>query len=302
MRRQGFSFLSVFVGCVAWTTATAGPIEQSTQKNVQMEQAPACDPRWYFSIGGGGDFNIGSTRINDRQMTDFIPVTVAGVGTFDTGSVNIKAHDFDQVYDTGYHVEGEFGYSLTQYLDIFARLRYSHADATDRTRGSTFTIGFPVFATFPISSEFDDYNSFGGEVGFRIYFTTRQARFRPYIALSGGASHVDAIGIRTFADLTSVGGPPDQEVYRGAFFDDSVVGTAAAVLGIEYNIGCHFTIGINGGARYETRLEADDHDLNTHGFTFNGTTVTNFSFANQTNNNSGDRLTAPVTGYLKFRF
>jgi hypothetical protein len=270
-----------------------------------MEQTPACDPRWYFSINAGGDFNIGTTRINDSQTTTFIPL-VANPGGFlvGFGTANIVRHSFDDVYDSGYHVEGEFGYSLTQHLDVFARFRYAHADATDRTRGSTFdffTFGGPA-GTIPFGSEFDDYDSWGGELGFRFYFLPRAAHFRPYVALSGGASQVDAIGIRTFADLSAFGGGSDVEIYRGAFFNDSWVGTGSAVLGFEFNIGCHFTVGVNGGVRYESRLDDDDTDLNTRGFTFTGITVTNFSFANQTNNNSGDRWTAPVTGYLKFRF
>lgn len=281
------------------------PDRSKESKNVEMVQPPpVCDPRWYISIGGGGDFNIGDTHINDAVRRDF-NVQFFGF-PFPVGSADIKSHNFDDVYDDGYHIQGEIGYALTQHLELFGSFRYAHADAANRTTGSSISVDFPGVFTgvFPIESEFEDYDSWGGELGFRYYFLSRQAHWRPYLAVSGGASHVDGIGITTFADLTDVGGGDDVQVFKGSFLEENWVATAAAVVGLEFNVTCHWTLGVNGGVRYASRLDDDDSDLNRDGFSIaNGfATVRSFRFANESNNNSGDRWTVPVTGYLKFRF
>ncbi len=271
--------------------------DRSKDKEVQMmQQAPVCDPRWYFSIGGGADFNVGDTSINKK-------VDAFAVAFFTNGF--IKEHSYDDVYDTGWRIQGEAGYALTEHLEIFGLFKYAHADAVNRTSGSAVVTDFSFFGgptfVFPIGSEFEDYDSWGGELGFRFYFLPRAAHWRPYLAVAGGVSHVDAIGITTFADLSDLGGPRDQRVFNGAFFDETWIGSGSATLGLEYNVTCHWTVGVNGGIRYESKLSDDDRDLSRQGFRF-GSTFVPTNFATPSNNDSGDRWTVPVTGYVKFRF
>jgi hypothetical protein len=166
-------------------------------------------------------------------------------------------------------------------------------------------LGGPIFH-FPISSKWDDYTAYGGELGLRCFFFSKQARFRPYFQVSGGATHVDKINIRTFLDESAIGGPSDLEVFRGGFFDDSLVWTTSGQVGAEFSLNCHWVIGVQGGIRYESILEDNDRDLNRDSFTTSfpiiGSVTVPFRFANGTNDNSGDRLVGTVTGYVKFRF
>jgi hypothetical protein len=267
---------------------SAGPEpspDRSKDKEVQMVQQPVCDPRWYFSIGGGGDFNIGDNTLNEE-------VTVNGSRAegssrfFDSNAV-VREHSFDDIYDNGWHAQGEVGYALTQHLELFGTFRYAHADAIGRTPGGPVAVqASPSGPTtfFPTSTDkFGDYDSWGGELGLRLFFVPRQARFRPYIALSGGASYVDDIEISTFADLSNIGGSIDDLVLRTSFFRDSWIGTGSAVLGVDVNLTCRWTLGVNGGVRYQSPLNDNDSDLIRE-------------------NDSGDRWTVPVTGYVKFRF
>src|SRR4051812_2591095 len=65
-RREKFFAIAGFALFVSGITTFAGP-EMSTGKEskaVQMEQAPGCDTRWYFSLDGGADFDIGNSSFS----------------------------------------------------------------------------------------------------------------------------------------------------------------------------------------------------------------------------------------------
>ena len=149
-------------------------------------------------------------------------------------------------------------------------------------------------------ARFDDYDSFGGEIGFRYYLLSRQARFRPYLSISGGASHVDDIDVTVLADTTSFAGPSDLSFFHGSFFESDWIATGSGLLGVEANLTCHWTIGVNGGAHYQSRLQENDSDLRRFR-SFLGTPVSTTRFRT-VNDDVADRWTVPVTGYLKFRF
>jgi hypothetical protein len=288
----------------------AGPeplADRSKDKEVQMEQqAPLCDPRWYISIGGGADFDLGSTKISHGFDANVFADTPASFFTpFD---LHFRSHDWSDVYDNAWRIQGELGYVLSQHLEVFGRFKYEHADSAGRTSGDHIVVGgrngFRVFLDFPVSTEFSDYSSWGGELGFRFFFLPKESRLRPYVAFSGGASHVDSIDFAMFADFTGFGdGGPGFDFLRGSFFEDSWVGTASAVLGLEVALNCHWALGVEGGARYDSKLSPDDS-------TFTGRRlILDPLFANfplrpfrPINNDSGDRWTVPVTGYVKFRF
>jgi hypothetical protein len=107
---------------------------------------------------------------------------------------------------------------LTDHLEAFGLFKYAHADAMRRTRGSEVIfdllniIGGPTFH-FPISSEWDDYTAYGGELGLLCFFFSKQARFRLYFQISGGVTHVDKIDIRTFVDVSAIGGPSNLKFF-----------------------------------------------------------------------------------------
>jgi hypothetical protein len=194
---------------------------------------------------------------------------------------------------------------MTQHLEVFGSFRYSHAEGVNRTTEHVFVdlsrIGGSTRADFPFVRDWSDYSSWGGELGFRYYFFAREARFRPYLSLSGGASHTDAIDISTRIDLTNFGGPPGFPIFKGGFFDDSLVATGSALLGLEFRLACHWAVGVESGIRYETKLGDNDSD-------YKGLAAFDTLFAvplrafRPSNDDAGDRWSVPVTGYLKFRF
>ena len=296
-----FLALCIFFGGGITTSSFAGPEslpDYSKGKNPVIEEvAPVCDPRWYISIGGGIDVDLGGTDLThnfDKDFTSFflgfIPVA---------SRAEIQSHDWNDAYDDAWRIQGELGYALTQHVEVFGLFKYAHADANGRTTGSRVFVDGS--GPLPLTSRFDDYNAWGGELGFRFYFTPRASHIRPYVSLSGGATHVDSIDISTTADLTSIGGASDLLVYKGGFFNDSWVGAGTALLGVEWIVACHWAVGVNGGVHYETRLDQNDNDF--RGFVdFAGIFAVPLRHFRQSNDDAGDRWTAPVTGYVKFRF
>jgi hypothetical protein len=288
------------------TSAFAGPAamtDMSKGKEIPVTQEETCDPRWYFSLGGGAEFNIGSSHIVNGFEEDFTAFgNIQGRIFPAPAHLAIDSRDWGDSHDAAWRGQAEIGYALTQHLEVFGRFNYSHADSAGLIDIGEVSVDLaPTVATFPLSAEFDDYSAWGSEVGFRFFFMPRQAWFRPYVALSGGATHVDNIDATILADTTGVGGPSDFLVYRGAYFDESWTATGAAMLGLEVKLACHWDIGVEGGARYQSRLNQDNSDFHQQRF-FDGVVRSSLIPFRPVNDNAGDRWTVPVTGYVKFRF
>ncbi|MEY2525648.1 MAG: hypothetical protein QOE73_419 [Verrucomicrobiota bacterium] len=271
-------FSAAFLTSGFLISSFAGPAsmsDYSKEKNPVVEQQPVCDPRWYISIGAGTDF--------DYQGTDFFN----GARALAFGGavlLDINSHTYDSVYNTNfYRIQGEFGYVLSRHLEVFGMFKYSHADS-EITSGSTATVDLKGPVTFVLTDHWGDYSAWGGELGLRYFFLPKEARFRPYVSISGGATAVDDIHLLVVDDTGST-------AFDGALYDSSVVGTVALLVGVEVAVSCHFSVGVDAGVRYETKLDGNDSDLIDQGYS----TISNV-------NNAGDRLYCPVTVYGKFRF
>lgn len=265
-------FSAAFLTSGLLTCGYAGQ-DYSKGKNEVVQQQPVCDPKWYISIGAGTDF--------DTEATDFFNSARALVFG---GAVllDINSHTYENVYNTNfYRIQGELGYVLTRHIEVFGLFKYSHADS-EVTSGSTATIvGGP---TFVLTDHWGDYSAWGGELGLRYFFLPKEARFRPYVSVSGGATAVDSIDLLV---VDNTGGT----AFDGALYDSSIVGTAALLVGVEVSVSCHFSVGVDAGVRYESKLDGNDTDLTAQGFS----AISNV-------NDAGDRLYCPVTIYGKFRF
>lgn len=295
--------LALHLGAAALSVSLfAGPEPIATSakdKEIPVTQE-VCDPRWYFSLGGGAEFNVGNSHIVNEFDQDFSAVTIAGFPI--PAHLDIRGRDWGDTHDSAWRGQGEIGYALTQHLEVFGRFNYAHADGSGFTDiGSLSLTGLRTVFTLPLMAELDDYTAYGGELGFRFFFLPRQTHLRPYVALSGGANHVAGIDATIVADTTVFNGPSDFLTYHGAYFDDSWTGTGAAMLGLELKLNCHWDIGVEGGARYQTRLSQDDSDLHGPRF-FDNLFHVPLGPLRPINDNAGDRWTVPVTGYVKFRF
>ena len=273
--------IAVLIVASAW--AGPEPVDTGKDKNVVQTAEPECD--WYVSIGGGVDVDYGAT---DFVREHTIP-SLFGGATFHTPSAS-----WNDAFDTPYRIEAELGYALGQHVELFGRFTYDAADGQTTDGGSISALRR---GTLDLRDKWDDYRSYGGEVGLRYFFLSRNACVRPYISLSGGATRVDSIGV-TVRAANNVGNIAAGDVlFDGAFYGDSTVATGSILAGLEVRVTRCFSLGADAGLRYQSKLSGDDNDLNR-------TTLVGFAFPdlNKVNDNAGDRLFCPVTVYAKIRF
>ncbi len=277
-----FSLLAAGIVLLGLSRAFAGPEPiVDTGKNVVQQAEPECN--WYFSLGGGFDVDYGGT---DFVREHTIP-SLAGIATFHN-----SATSWDDAFDTPYRIEGEFGYALGQHFEFFGRFSYSEADGqSTESYIAVNNIGLET------ENKWDDYRSYGGEVGLRYHFLSRDHCIRPYISLSGGVSRVDNIGVTVRAANNTGGFNAGDVLYDGAFYGNSTVATGSVLTGLEVRVARCFSVGADAGLRYHSKLAGDDDDLRQ-------STPAGFFFPNldKVNNNAGDRLFCPVTFYAKIRF
>lgn len=260
------------------------PIAETSKDKSVIEQKTEVECNWYVSVGGGADFDFGSTQFNRSHV---IP-DLSG-----RAEIHVAAHDYDDVYNTNYRIQGEFGYALGQHWEFFGRFAYDAADS-QTTTGSFVR---SVVGRLNLESNWSDYKSYGGEVGIRYFFLPRHACIRPYISLSGGATRVESIDLTTRAGNNLGPIAAGDVLFDGHFFGNSVVATGSALAGIEVPVTRCFAIGADAGLRYESKLAQNDGDLNH-------SSIAGFAFPNlnKANDNGGDRLFCPVTLYAKIRF
>jgi hypothetical protein len=262
-----------------------GPAAMTSDKNM-VQTAPACAPRWYVSIGGGLDLDYQATDL--VNSTSFLPFAGSPFTEF------YRGHNYDDVYgDTLWRVQGEIGYVLTSHVELFALFKYSNGSGK-RIGGEIDTDGIE---SFPLSTRFGDYSSWGGELGLRWFFfsneTTQPWRVRPYVSISGGATAADAIGVTSNHEYPG-SFPP---VFHGNLYNDTIVGTGALMLGLEVPVACHWSFAVEAGVRYESAPDASDDIRN---FRYYGDPTTRVQ--NENYNNDGARLYCPTNISLKFRF
>jgi hypothetical protein len=278
-------------------TVVAGPERIDNSKDKFVAPVPVCDPRWYISIGGSTDFPLGN-------FSDGVTADINGEATLD-----VLSRDWDDVYSNWWDVRAEVGYVLTNHIELFGTFQYTHAESKIVT-GSVLDFGN---FDFEFVSQYGDYNSYGGELGLRYFFTDKEARIRPYVSISGGATFVDSIGLRADTEIFGT----NVTAYDGPFYDDSIVGTVTGLIGIEFQvIPCKFSVGVDAGVRWQSQLDGDDsgfedfattmgNALSTRGTngkgqnTFQSDLTTALS---KLNNGDDNHFSIPVTVYAKFRF
>jgi hypothetical protein len=168
-----FTLASAYAGSPDFSKATVQPM------------APACDPRWYISIGGGIDL--------DYQATDFVNSTDFAFVNSPTDVERYKGRSYDNVYsDTLYLIQVEISYVLNDHIELFALFKYAGGygkQYVDRDDEGGFS--YAVFV-YP-----GDYRSWGGELGARYFFLTNKEPWhvRPYVSISGGATYVQSISV-----------------------------------------------------------------------------------------------------------
>jgi hypothetical protein len=319
-RKQLFLSLLCALGIVL-TTGFGEPSLAGTERYPDLSKAntalaPLCAPRWYISLGLGLDI--------DYQATDFVNTTDCnplGAGLSYPANEHLRGHTYNDIFNNElYRGQVEAGYVLTPQIELFAMFKYA-AGYGHKQYGDHFNYRYSIFDPYnytytnvDVTNELvaypGTYKSWGGEVGLRYFFIAKNEpwHIRPYVSISGGATAVNHIGTVEWWYPPGGYSAGASAAFKGHLYDNSVVGTGAFLIGVEVPISCHWAVGLEGGVRYESQLEASNDIILNRNYYYNAIYgyvlpegSTNPARARY-NHDAGDRLYCPVTGYLKFRF
>lgn len=206
---------------------------------------------------------------------DFTSGVVGSSGFPQIGGIVVSAglqakaedQDFDDAFNTPVSVGFTLNYGLSSSSEVFGRLQYIQASA-DKFDLLTFrSAGFinsgpvngnpPAIAPVPVASgdivrgEFDDYEEYGIDIGYRYFFTTDN-HFKPFASVNGGLRFVDSLKLEYFA-------PTGESIGKARFYDDSTVYSAGIGIGFRYEVSPTVALGLETGLSYQTKL--DDENL-----------------------------------------
>ena len=226
-----------------------------------------CLARWNLEGGIGAVFPAGkniltASRTNADPNRDFESVS------------------FGDAYNTGVRAELGGSYSLAPNTKVTLLGHYEHADGDGEQN-------FGTLGGQTLTGELSDYKAFGAELGLRQYFAPVNGivvkSIRPYVEGRAGVSRVSDIDLRN----GQLGGTLVNE--SAPLYEDSWVGTAAGLVGVETPIAKYTTIGLETGIRYQGGLESDNSVFGA------GSDLSGI------NNNRG-RVSIPLTLRGRYRF
>ena len=202
-----------------------------SRTQAQVVPAAARDYRWSAEFGLGFDNSI-SGNINS-----------GAVGTINNQAVVITKNRYEDVYGTGLHLRFGGGYMLRDSTEVRATFTYQSVDA-DLTRmgdiGSSSLYG-----------EYDDYQSFGLDVGLRRYAAVAD-RFQLYGEGTIGLAFIGETDVMLVAPGANLAGDATD------FYDRTAAFTVAGNAGVLFETSERFGVFGQMGLRYVTGMSDVD--------------------------------------------
>jgi hypothetical protein len=202
-----------------------------SRTQAQVVPAAARDYRWSAEFGLGFDNSI-SGNINS-----------GAVGTINNQAVVITKNRYEDVYGTGLHLRFGGGYMLRESTEVRATFTYQSVDA-DLTRmgdiGSSSLYG-----------EYDDYQSFGLDVGLRRYAAVAD-RFHLYGEGTIGLAFIGETDVMLVAPGANLAGDATDFYDRTSAF--TVAGNAGVLFETSERVGVFGQMGL----RYVTGMSDVD--------------------------------------------
>ncbi len=225
-----------------------------------QEGTSSIQGRWSLSFRGGLDLPLGGD------------VHGGGVGTVLALPTTVNAKGYGDIYGTTFRGEAQIGYGVSERVELFAGGSYAKKSADLLQVGDV--------AGLALNAQFGEYQEIGVEGGLR-YFLRPQSMLKPYLAVSGGVRFLDS-NTPTFSV------PAAEVTLRDVpFYASSTVGTAAAGLGVRYDLNPTFSIGLETGPRFQSKPDNVP--------TLGGTGLESI-------NDTGDRWSMPVLFTATLRF
>jgi hypothetical protein len=177
---------------------------------------------WSVEFGIGWDNSI-SGNINS-----------SGIGRINNQNVVILKNTYEDVYGTGLHLRFGGGYQIDEVSEIRATFTFQSLDADLTPMGD--------IGTSRLYGQYQDYQSFGLDVGFRIYAKGQDAEFRPYAEATAGLAFVDETDVELVAPSINLAGNATDFYDRTAAF--TLGGNAGVLWQLKDKVGVFGQIGL----------------------------------------------------------
>jgi len=161
-------------------------------------QSDDIDYPWSVEFGIGWDNSI-SGNINS-----------SGIGRINNQAVVILKNSYEDVYGTGLHLRFGGGYLIDEVSEVRATFTFQSLDADLTPMGD--------IGSSRLYGQYQDYQSFGLDVGFRRYAYGLDREFRPYVEGTIGLAFVDETDVELVAPSINLAGNATDFYDRTAAF------------------------------------------------------------------------------------
>jgi hypothetical protein len=237
------------------------------------------------SIYGGTDFpisgNLHTGAVAPVPNLGALNPALAGVAA----DLQVGKRSYNRVYDQAIRFGVDLNYGLNESSEVFGSVNHVRSGGGNLQVGNavvTTTIaGGPAVGTaLPIEARFGRYKSTNVEAGYRRYFGS--SSLQPYGAVRAGIGFANKINASFAIPAAAIA------INNARFYKSSTTFSGGLDLGLSYNVGENAALQLETGLRYSSKLRSDDRDIAALGLA--------------SINNSGDRLSVPLTLKLRLGF
>jgi hypothetical protein len=196
--------------------AQADPQAPPTYPGAGVEQP------WSVEFGLGWDNSI-SGNINS-----------SAIGVLNGQNVAILKNSYEDVYGTGLHMRFGGGYLIDEVTEVRATFTFQSLDADLTPMGD--------IGASRLYGQYQDYQSFGLDVGFRLYSRGLDSNVRPYAEATVGMAFVDETDIELVAPSINLSGNATDFYDRTAAF--TLGGNAGVLWQVKDRVGVFGQIGL----------------------------------------------------------
>jgi opacity protein-like surface antigen len=187
---------------------------------------------WSVEFGIGWDNSI-SGNINS-----------SAIGRINNQAVVVLRNSYEDVYGTGLHLRFGGGYMIDEVSELRATFTLQSLDADLAVMGD--------IGSSKLYGQYQDYQSFGLDVGFRRYVYGQDREFRPYAEGTIGMAFVDETDVELIAPSINLSGNATD------FYDRTAAFSMGANVGVLWQLAEQFGTFGQIGVRYVTGMSAVD--------------------------------------------
>jgi hypothetical protein len=210
----------------------------------------------------GTNFTVGGDFVKSGSDSVTGSGTFSGVNVTGTGTLSVNSQKFNDVYNTPIQVGLSANYGLSNHDEVSLTPRWLHADGKSFdavTASFTGTInGVAVSGSAPIQGQFNNYNEYGIDAGYKRFFDTPLPSFHPYLGALLGIDHTNSINV----SLSYNGTPIANDI---GFYNSGWTWDTGLQAGFRFDVAPAVAVGLETGIRYTGNLKSNHSALTGDG-------------------------------------